>query len=522
MFDQLSWDLIQKIQPSNGQEAILTFATEILGMPGLTDTGDFVHTGQINWVRGSNKVINYLKPANQWGKTAITAIKHIYQCVMKAQLHGRVVDRETWRSIRYETLNFGKTYEIARGVLESAIDICEGNFLLPTGKTNESLLKGWAITQVVDNSAKPPEIVFWNNSHLLIRSYDDLGSAFKRKKIAFASGDECGDIPELRLFVTGTLLPRLSFYRGQLDLIGTPQPKGLEYEEMGAEAQKEMLERGPESDQFFYTGSVYENPFLPRSFVKKIESVADPELRKQIIFGQYVDWTEHFFSFDEISQMFVDEIDWNEETGISEYPDPNGCYIMSVDLAATSDETVASCVRYNRFLQIPNGRSIELPYKIVFHKGFVGRTIPLSMQYELIKSWFMIYRNVCPRTRFVFDGNSLGGKNSEEAFADLHGSPFPPKGVHIAKAKAESMGAFKEVLGRNRRIRTVDGKAVDEVPNWGHLRASSKITKLRKQMEGYRMDDKAIKQDRVVSVAQAIHYIERRKPNLSRTKAIDI
>lgn len=518
---QESYQLLEKIQPNNGPQAILDFATHILGLPGLQIGEEYEHEGQIEWVLGSTKVINYLKPANQWGKTAITAVKHIYHAVTKPLLYGRVMDVDTWKGFRYETVNFGKTYEVARGVLESIEDIVEGRFLLPTGKSNESLLKGWAIKSIQDSSSKPPEIHWWNGSNTLIRSYDDLGSAFKRKRLAYVSGDECGDIPELRLFTTGTLVPRVSFLKGSIDLIGTPQPKGIEYEEMGEEAKKEMEELGEESNQFFYTGSVYQNPFLNDGFIKRLEAVADPELRRQIIWGEYVDWSSHFFTFDEVSNMFVSDIDWNEDTGISEYPDPNGWYVFSVDLAAAQDETAATCIRYNQVKTLPSGQKEEEPYKIVFHKGFVGNTIPLSMQYELLMSWYRTYSSVSPHCKFVFDGNSLGGKNAKEAFQALNPISFPPSGTHIAQAKAEAFGAFKEIVGRNRRV-TKDGRGrlVDHVPSWGFLKASDKLRKLRKQMEAYSLDDRKLKQDRVVTVAQAVHYIEKRKPNLSRTKAM--
>ena len=141
-----------------------------------------------------------------------------------------------------------------------------------------------------------PKIVWFNKSETLIRSYDDLGSAFKRLKLAFISGDECGDIPELNMFLTGTLIPRVSFLRGTIDLVGTTQAKGLEYEalaesieqELGIEesmTDKEIEEICREATRFIISfvsfpkyASVYANDFMPREAIADIESVADPEL----------------------------------------------------------------------------------------------------------------------------------------------------------------------------------------------------------------------------------------------------
>jgi hypothetical protein len=499
------------------KDSIILFAQEVLGMP--------VHDGQKEWLRESNKVINILRPANQWGKTLIVAITHLYECCFKPGLFGMTQDSETWKEVRYETVNVGKTYEIARGVFETAMDIVEGRFLLPSGKTNESTLKGWAITKSYDQANRPPEIHFWNGSRILIRSYDDLGSAFKRKKLAYISSDECGDIPELKLFLTGTMLPRISFYKGKVDLIGTPQPEGIEYEELSIEAQKKMekeKEGGEESDMYFRTGPIYENPFLDKKYIEKIEAVADPELRRQIIYGEYVDWGDHFFSFDEVANMFDTKMEYDPETGFSEYPDAKGNYIFSVDLAASHDETAATCIRYGIEIKGLGGDVIELPHRIVFHKAFRGRKYPLHMQYELIKSWFNSFKNVAPSTRFVFDAHSLGGKNAAEAFSDLKGVPFPPSGMAPVKAKAEAMGMMKEVFSRGRKVKYSQeaDKMIDTEERWGGIKASPKLKELRRQFEVYKMDDKYLKQDRLISVVQAVHYIERRRPRLSHNRAV--
>ena len=341
------------------------------------------------------------------------------------------------------------------------------------------------------------------------------------------SGDECGDIPELKLFLTGTLLPRVSFYKGQVHLVGTPQPRGIEYEELAVDAQKKMRQESEGlgySDMYFRTGPIYENPHLDPEFLRRIEAVADPELRRQIIYGEYVDWGDHFFGFDEVANMFNTDIDYNEESGISEYPEADGYYVFSVDLAAANDETSATCIRYKIEIEGPDKVLREMPYRIVFHKAFKGKTIPLSMQYELIRSWFNMYKSVSKNTRFVFDAQSLGGKNAAEAFHDLSGSPFPPRGKSPLNAKAEAVGNIKDVISRGRKVKYDEkaDKMLDTKEKWGGLKASPKLKELRRQFEVYKMEDKYIKQDRFISVAQAVHYIEMRRPKLSRNRAVDV
>lgn len=501
---------------------ILTFTEQILGMK--------LHPGQKLWLKYAWKPINILKPANQWGKTTVEAIFHIYQAVCKPGLDQFNLNYEDWFAMRYPTLNFGKTYEIARGVMEHVIDITEGRFLLPDGTMNQSLLKGWAIKDIWRESPKLPAIFWWNNSQTLIRSYDGLGESFKRLRLAFVSGDECGDIPELRLFLNGTLLPRTFFFKAPIHLVGTSQPKGLEYEAISDDAEEDYLRNGLDAEHFVISynvdpemSAVFRNDFMNQDYLRKLESIADPELRKQIIRGMYVDWSEHLYTWDEINQMFTKTIPYDPVTGLSEAPIPEEFYVFSCDMAATHDETSITCIRYNIRRKLADGTFKHFAHKVVFHKAWKGETLPLSLQYEIIKQYFMQFKKVSPtRTKFVYDSGGLGGKNAQDAFKDLFGVSFPPKGRSYGDVKAEGMGKVKEVLGRGRDfIINEDGKVLDKNPNWGGLRASSGLTELRRQLEVSSKDDDKLKNDQYTSLMMALHYIESRAPKAGHSKAVD-
>lgn len=505
-----------EIQRALRERDVAVFAQTMLGLD--------LHDGQIRWARKAWKLINVLDPSNQWGKTLSEAVFHIYHAMTKPQLFNRVDDWETWNRVTYRTLNVGKTYEIARGVYEAIHDIVEGEVLMPDGTTNKSLLKGWAVKKYHDISNKPPQVDWWNNSQTLIRSYDDLGSSFKRMKLAFVSSDECGDIPELELFLNGTLLPRIAFWRGQIHLIGTHQPKGEEYKKISDMARENYELLGDESDYYHQTGNLYENKFMDRQFIQSLENIADPRLREQIIYGKYVDNKDHFFTYEEISQLFQDNIPYDEESGYSQQIDPEGFYVFSVDLAATEDESAGTCIRYNNFIWNDFlNKSIELPYEIVFHKGFKGETIPISMQYELFRAWYLDMKSRCKNVAFVFDAGSLGGKNAEDAFKDLYGHPFPGLHKSYATEKAYAIGSLKEVVGRGRKLfKTEEGKYTDMNPRWGWLKASQQLKELRRQFEVYALEDKGLRQDRIATVWQAIHFIEKRRPKISHNRAVDM
>lgn len=505
---------------------IVVFAKEILGMD--------LNPGQEYWLRNSWKLVNILKPANQWGKTTAEAIAHIYQAMCKPKLDMFNVDQATWFKTRYQTLNFGKTYEIAKGVMEAILDIAEGNYLQPNGEFNKSLIADWAIRDIWD-APKLPKIAWWNNSDTLIRSYDGLGESFKRLKLAFISGDECGDIPELHLFVNGTLIPRTFFYRGSIHLVGTAQPQGLEYEEIEELALEDIRVKGEASDYFVLSAknnperaNVFQNIFMPQDYLRKIEGTVDENLRKQIMYGFYVDYADHLYTWEEVNQMFVADIPYDAESGISETPQENAYYIFAVDLAAADDETSCTCIRYNRkeTVYLPTGETITkpLPHKIVFHKAWKGKSIPLYLQYELIKQYYLKYKTVSPhRAKFIYDAGSLGGKNAEQAFKDLGTIyPYPPTGRSYAEIKGEAFGVIKEVLGKERSfIVNESGKKIDKNANWGGIKASSQLKELKRQFEVMSMKDEKIKNDQFSSCTMAVHFIERRTPKVSHNRAVD-
>jgi hypothetical protein len=507
-----------QIQTYSRSRDVVGFARDVLGLRDIEK-----HVGQCEWLRNSWRLINILKPANQWGKTLAESILHIYHAMYKPMLIGRVSDDVMWSGIRYETVNVGKTYEVAKGVFETILDIINGKVLMKDGRTNECGLE-WAIAHIEDAPNKPPEIQWWNGSKTLIRSYDEFGSSFKRKRLAFVSVDEAGDIPELKQFLNGTLIPRVFFFRGPIHIVGTSQPAGIEYEEV-AEIAKTAYEKDQGcSDYYFQTGSVYENPNLDVEFLDKLAAVTDPEFKKQIIYGQYIDYGDHIYSFDEVAQIFSEPLPFDEASGFTEAPEQNGQYVCAVDMAATKDETSITIIRHNIMHTYGDGLKKELPYRVVFHKAFKGETMPLSMQYEMVHHWFNAFKVVSPfGTKFVFDSVALGGKNAEQAFSDLHGFPFPGSGASYMNAKAEAIGTLKDVLGRGRKfLINEQGKQVDENKSWGMLRVSPKCLALRRQIEAYKLDDKNLRQDRFMSLVMAIHYIEKRKPRLSHNRAVDL
>ncbi len=452
---------------------------------------------QKEWVTNARKRVNILTPGNQWGKTLCEAIIHTWQAITKPCLYGRVQNGEEWLKASYETLNFGLTYEIAKPVKDYIVKIVEGELLvedqLGHSYFNDSKLKGWAIVENKDNPL--PQITWYNGSKTLFRSYDQMGGSFKAKPLAFVSGDECGDIPNLRKFLSGTLLPRVVKMNGNIHLIGTPQAdRGEDYELLVQDAKDDE-----EGYYYYQGGSMYENIFLPKEAIKEIDRIADPEMRKQIIYGEFVTTGEKFFTFDEIRNS-IDSSLQLKERGFHQ------SYICSVDFSAGEDYTVIMVLDYSRE-----------PYQLVYHQRFKGKKVAVPMQYELVKDVVRRFN-----ARLIIDSSALGGKNALAFLSSCnpYGFDFTPKNKAemLATLKIAFQGGQSDTFKRD--LREVGGISEDYNPEWGLVRIPE-IPELIKELQTYRLDDESIKNDQVMALGMGVHWIELRRPK-KRRSVLDI
>ena len=469
-----------------------------------------LHEGQKEWIRKSTKRINILRPGNRYGKTFVAAVKHIWHCMCKPRLDGLVLTNDEWARVEYQVLNFGPTYELGRGALQLARDIVQGNILLPSGKTNDSLLKDWAITEDRCDAAQLPQMTFITGAKLLGRSYSEMGAAFKMKGLAYVAGDECADIDELWTFVNNTLLPRVVQFNGNIDLVGTPQPDGHDYVRMIEMAEEDMLREDYEKMGIFYTqrGRMYENVYLPKIAIQEIERIADPVMREQIINGEFVEVGDKYFGFDRI-QNAVDST-----LQLEEYGQPGRLYITSADFAggesSWADFTVILTIDYT-----------EEPFRLVNFKRFKGGDVPIPMQYKLVGEVVGAFQS-----KLIIDASALGGKNALAFLGHLNpiSQEYGPSGG--STIKGDMLATMKIALDggqsttRKREREFLNGEWTEKNPNWGLIRIPN-IPTIINEMQNYKVDDKKLRTDSVMAMAMAIYYIERRRPRMTRRKAVD-
>jgi ribosomal protein L37AE/L43A len=457
--------------------------------------GIHLHQRQKYWIDHATKRINILRPGNRWGKTAAAAVKHAWHGMCKPNLEGKVRSYRDWYKAEYQTLNFGPTYELGRGALLTMRDMVQGSFIIyvcpfcdthrvdsfirdekliyvcneckkefetPASRANKSMLADWAIANDRSESNVLPFIEFKTGAKLLGRSYSEMGVAFKMKALAYISGDECADIAELWTFTNNTLLPRLVSLNGTIDLVGTPQPDGVDYMRMIEMAEEDMKRKDWKEDGMFYTqrGSMYENTFLPQQAIKDIERIADPILRRQIIEGEHVETGEKYFGYERV-QNAVDESLELQEQGVHDDKGQSRKYVTVVDFAGGesvwADYTVILVIDYT-----------DEPYKVVYFNRFKGGDIPIPMQYKLVEE---------VKTKFsgqlIIDSSALGGKNALAFLSHL----MPISYDTLQRLKAEMLASLKIAFDggqsekrRRNKDRDEKGNWTDKVADWGLIR----------------------------------------------------
>lgn len=501
-----------------------------------------LHKGQIEWLENANRTINILRPGNRFGKTFVEAVKHGWHGMCKPLLGGKVMSKEEWLRIEYNTLNFGPTYELGRGALQITrelfqgdmlvpvcptcdahriskpqdfvCDMCSSGFKEPKWRTNNSLLKDWAIVEDRADAQVMPYIQFKTGAKMLGRSMSEMGVAFKMRKLAFISGDECADIPDLWTFTNNTLLMRVVDMNGQIDLVGTPQPEGHEYMTMIETAQEDMKRPDYKEKGMYYTqkGITYENINLPRKAIEEIERIADPIMREQIIRGEHVETGEKYFGFTRI-QNSVDK-----ELQLLEQAEPGRRYVTGVDFAGGesqwADFTVIMTVDYT-----------EEPYKVVYFNRFKGGDMPIPMQYQLVEEVTMRFGG---KGKLIIDSSALGGKNAMAFLGHLNpiSAEFGPtksstlKANMLATLKIAFDGGQSDTRKRKRE-KNEQGDWVDANPNWGLIKIPN-IPVLIGELQNYKLDDTKIRTDSVMTLAMIIHWIEMRRPKVVRRQAVEM
>jgi hypothetical protein len=429
------------------------------------------HPGQVKWLQSSHQAINTLVPGNRWGKSTVIAMKHIWKCTFKVGM----TKEERDRGDPYETISVAMSADQAEIVFKEAKRLLQAKTLRP-------LVKAFRTSPF-------PHIIFTNGSVLHCRSAHDDGKYIDGHRYQYLSIDEAGWISNLRYLMTNVILMRLAG-GGEIDLIGTPKGYGDLYF---------YFERGQRGVPGYYSqrGSIYDNPFLPEEDIKMRDALlasADPKVREQVLYGEFVDFTGLAFTRDQRDNAFDPSLPehrvWEE----------GHRYVVAWDLGRTTDFTVGivldittrpwhlvSFTRLNRvaweeiYATIDRvGKSYKVPYSYIDATGPQGDVI----EEELMKRGINVY----------------GYKSSTRILkTDLINT------LQNALDEGRVAKEFVEVIDPETGMKRIEPILQAPGEGWGILRLPM-ITQLMDELGVYSLDDKDIPfTDAVMSLALATH-----------------
>jgi len=432
------------------------------------------HAGQIRWLTEANASINVLVPGNRFGKSVVEAMRHIHHCVFKigAQPDGR----HSWRTMPYETINVSISADQAGIAMDEAVRLCETPQMKPLVKRIYS--------------TPFPRIIFYNGAVFHCRSAHEDGKFIDGHAYRLVSVDEAGWLKnDLKRLMNGVIILRLAG-GGMIDLIGTP--KG--YTDLYWYANRGL--RGVEG---YYTqrGSIYDNPFLSKEDLKMRDELlaqADPRLREQVLYGDFVSETGMAFTQDQLDQTF--------RAGLPAHVPyrKDHRYVQAWDLGRRTDWTVGATFDVT-----------SAPYQLVDFQRL--QKVPWEHIYNLIIAKSKEYDISLP----VIDATGPVGDVIEEELAN-RGLFVDAQKVSNQQLKTNLVNTLQSAMDYGRAtigVRTVLDEAgfAREVPSmdpvggeWGLLRMPP-IPQLLDEFGGYELDDKKLVQDSVMAVALAIQQI---------------
>lgn len=417
------------------------------------------HKGQVEWLKSSTAPINTLVPGNRWGKSTIIAEKHIWKNVFK---HGVVArTREEWKRAEYETISVAMSADQAMIVFKEA----------------KALLKDSPLRVFVKamRSTPFPHIIFANGAVFHCRSAHDDGKYIDGHAYRYLSIDEAGWISQLKSLMTNVIVMRLAG-GGEIDLIGTPK---------GYNDLYFYYERGQRKTPGYYSqrGSIYDNPYLPREDIEmrdRLLASADPKIRRQVLEGEFVDFSGLAFTRDQRDNAFDPEMAHWEP-----YKEGHK-YVTAWDLGRQTDFTVGGVLDVT-----------TKPWRLVSFTRL--NKVAWEEIYATIDRVTKEYR--CKFARI--DATGPQGDVIEEEMTK-RGISVDPFKTSTRAQKLDIINGLQSALDEGRQVTGsisimddsghMSDHPVLEEPgegNWGMLRLPT-ITQLMDEMGIYSIDDKAI------------------------------
>ncbi len=465
-----------------------------LGAPGFQEKDLFV----VMWKANRFKK-NILVPANRWGKTFVTSVKHLWYCYYKIGVRGT---SSNIADTRCGTLNLSPHSNQANAGYQYILDILGSKLTwVIDGQSKKNMCRIGFFLKASTKQTRT--ITFFNGTtYKAFPTGEDQASSLAGTPFLYISYDECAQSLHLKAELPAKIMSRLIDFGGPLDLISTP-----EVDKPSHQYFFHVTKQGVKNEDGWWTmfGKMSDNNFLGKEEMEAtLESIrqTDPAKYRQVAFGEFVSTGSKMFD-----SIVVERI-WDKKD--RDVPVLDRKYLISVDwgFADTGDPTVFYVLDYTEYPKI----------RVAFRESIRGGS-PFAM---------IAYARMLQRdwngAKFVHDSGGLGGVIMRKMLKEVELQDVNDFNA-VGGNKAEMLFALLTVLSAFRAAMTgEDGKVIETNPNFGRLRGYY-IADLEEQMGNYQynpdkgVSDKKLVQDDVMALGQGIWFLEKTFGKIGSAKA---
>lgn len=478
---------------ARGRSDIGWFAREWLGIVG--------NPGQLAWWEAcAERAENGYSPAylttvvsagNRAGKTlgmAVVAAHHsFYKLGLRPPKPGDGADARRWMSAPYEWYHVAIRQDIAGQVHRELVLITEGDHPAQKGRGCPLTAKfGKIVTHDKKFGGEYPWVRFsqvFGGGQIHFRTTVDKGVGLLGKDMHGISMDEAGfELYLLTLYQEVLNLRRLST-GGPLHFIGTPTEASIAYRDLWEAGNPSNPNRDPQFRSFRLSTRDNVGYGIDATAFDAIVRQQDEYLIPQNIDGFFIEARDAYFNADKVEAMFTRELP-------PESPPLRGHrYHQGTDPGISSDATWTAVLDGTDRKNIIGVRAAR--------KG--GRQTIQSVV-NMVRECHLLYSQDHAFCRTTIDDTAMGGKLYRQEFSVIK----PLRSFDFGGSKSRKLGLLSD-------LKAVIDRGEMSLPRGGAW------DELRRQLLGYRLDDKKIETDGVMALALAVHDIirnpERAHPN---------
>jgi hypothetical protein len=420
-----------------------------------------------------------LSAGNRAGKTLGLAVYILHSTFYKigTQPPDWSNERSVWTYVKsdYQWFHFGIQQEIADLVFHDIVRI-KGGVHESQGTRGCPLVEliGEDVMEVSRKYRGDYPWVVWHpvvgGAEIHFRSTNERALGSLGKDMHGISFDECAFDPALQFIVDEVLHNRRLGTGGQLILVSTATEGMTAFADLWALGDPEAPDRWP--GRMSMRMSTRENVGFglnEEMFTRLIAQMPD-YLVPQNIDGFFIESQKAYFGSRSVDACFVDGVE--EETP----PVAGHRYTHGVDPALTYDSS------WSIVLDITDRQRI-LGVRV---RRKTGRQTMLSVS-AMVQEGHRAYNTGKTWCATLLDATGFGGKMMKDAVGDIH----PLRAVEFGGTKSKKLKLLYDLKGEVESGRLV-------LPRVGMWLA------VRRQLLGYRLDDRALEQDAVMALALAV------------------